>query len=118
MAGRGPDIELALRAAPFVFVAVLLHALAFIIWNIGTRAPSQLFADLRSGLGSAQTLTRGVWRFVLGSLLLIAGALLMLSVTIVDVRTEFSLLETGAVLTGLLVEMLVGEPVRAHLTNR
>jgi len=100
------------RIAPFVFAAILLHAMAFIIWNVGTRAPMQLLGDL--GMFS----WRGVWHFVLGLVILIAGAALMLSVTFVDVQHEFAVLELIAVVAGLLVETLLGTTIRAHLYSR
>ena len=96
----------------------MLHALAFIIWDVGTRPPARLIAQVLEGLRSTPTLFRGVWRFVLGAVLVIAGALLMLSVTIADIRGEFAVLETGAIVAGLLIESLVGEPIRRHLTTR
>ncbi|MBV8600625.1 MAG: hypothetical protein JO359_03565 [Candidatus Eremiobacteraeota bacterium] len=96
----------------------MLHALAFVVWDIGTRPPSRLFAQVGAGFRSARTLARGIWRFVLGALLLVAGALLMLSVTVADVRSEFTILESSAIVAGLLIEILVGDPIRAHLTNR
>jgi hypothetical protein len=97
---------------------VTLHALAFIVWNVGSRSPARLVVDIRGSLRSPSEITKGLWRFLLGLVLLVAGALLMLSITIVDVRTEFLTLETGAILVGLLVEMLIGDPIRAHITTR
>lgn len=96
----------------------MLHALAFIIWDVGSRAPGQLAADVYAGLRSWRTFGRGLWRFVLGLMLLASAALLLLTLTILDIRTEFFTLETGAIVTGLLVEMLVGAQVRRVLRPR
>jgi hypothetical protein len=101
-----------------VGVAVLLHAFAFIVWDVGSRPPARLFGDLRRGVASARAFTAGLSRFLLGLVLLFAGALLMLSLTVANVRGEFTTLETGAILTGLLIESLVGEPIRAHWRSR
>ncbi len=61
---------------------------------------------------------RGLWHFVLGLVILIAGAALMLSVTLIDVQREFTVLELIAVVAGLLVETLLGTTIRAHLRSR
>lgn len=86
--------------------------MAFIIWNIGTRPPSQLLKDL--GTFS----WRGLWHFVLGFVILMAGGALMLSVTLIDIQHEFAVLELIAVVAGLLVETLLGTTLRAHLFSR
>ena len=95
-----------------------MHALAFIIWDIGSRPPSRLVSDLRGGFSSARVLVRGLWRFGLGTVILLAGALLMLGITLFDVRTEFTVLETIAIVAGLFVETLVGATIRAHIATR
>lgn len=92
--------------------------MAFIIWDVGSRSPSRLLSDLRSGFASPRILAAGLWRFGLGAVVLVAGALLMLSVTLVDIRGEFSVLETIAVVAGLFVETLVGGTIRAHISTR
>ena len=61
---------------------------------------------------------RGAWHFVLGFVVLVAGAALMLSVTLIDVRHEFAVLELIAVVAGLLIESLIGTTIRAHLYSR
>lgn len=86
--------------------------MAFIVWDVGTRPPAQLLKDVRVFSW------RGVWHFSLGLVILIAGAALMLSLTLVDVRHEFAILEAIAVVAGLLVEMLLGTTIRAYLYNR
>ena len=95
-----------------------MHALSFIIWNIGSRPPSQLLADTRAALATVATLRRVLWQFVLGCAVLVSGALLMLSVTLVDVRREFTVLETIAIAGGLAIEMLVGPAIRTAIAQR
>jgi len=77
-----------------------------------------LLTDLRRGFSSGRILVGGLWRFGLGAIILGAGALLMLSVTVVDVRREFSILETVAILAGLFIENLVGATIRSHIYSR
>src|SRR5579875_3878421 len=90
---RRRTVELALHAAPVIAAAVLLHALSFIVWDIGTRPPARLLADIRGSASSLRALARALWQFVLGLAILCAGAMLMLSVTVVDVRRDFAVLE-------------------------
>lgn len=100
-----------------------MHALAFIIWDVGSRPPAQLLDDVGDAFAHARhaslgRLRSGLWRFALGWALLLCGATLMLSVTIADIRTEFTVLESVAILAGLFVEMLLGPALRSHLFNR
>ena len=104
--------------APVFAAAVLLHALAFVIWDIGTRAPAKLIADLRDAFTSLRVFVRAVWQFALGFAVLVAGAALTLSVSGVHVRRDFAVLEGIAVIAGLLIEMLVGLSLRRHLAQR
>lgn len=102
---------------------MLLHAIAFIIWDVGSRSPSQLLDDVSSAIAQARrrsprSLRTGLWRLVLGSAFLLCGATLMLSATIVNIRTEFTVLEIIGILSGLLVESLVGSKIRTHLFSR
>ncbi|MGH7684633.1 MAG: hypothetical protein ACREMT_09835, partial [Vulcanimicrobiaceae bacterium] len=90
----------------------MLHALAFIIWDVGTRVPAKLLADFQHACASVRAFVRALWQFALGLVVLFAGATLMLSLTIVDVRTEFSVLEGIAVVAGLAIEMLIGPSLR------
>lgn len=92
--------------------------MAFIIWDVGSRAPGQLLRDLRAGFSSRRTLAAGLWRFALGAVVILAGALLMLGVTVVDVRLEFTVLEAIAIVSGLSVEALVGSTIRTHISAR
>ena len=117
-AGERRRIDVALGAAPIILVAVVLHALAFTILDVGTRPPGRLVEDIRNGFGSPRIFLTGMWRLVLGVSLLFAGGLLLLSQTIFDIRTEFFTMETGAIVAGLLVEMLIGDPVRRAIRRR
>lgn len=103
-----------------MLTAVVLHAMAFIIWDVGSRPPTQLLDDVRKAFAfgtpdSLRRLRSGLWRFALGWAVLLAGATLMLSVTVVHIRTEFMILESIAVVAGLLIEMLVGARLRSRL---
>lgn len=68
-------------------------------------------ADVGSALHRPALLLRGLLRLTTGVLLLLAGAVLLLPLTL-DTRT-FTVLETWTALTGLLVEALLGFRSRA-----
>jgi hypothetical protein len=80
------------------------------LWNLASRSPAQLARDIAGGISRPAVALRAVLRFVTGLLFLAAGAALVLPLTI-QVRS-FSVLETLTVLTGLLVEQLVGGDLR------
>jgi hypothetical protein len=80
------------------------------LWNLASRSPAQLVRDVAGGVSRPAVALRAVLRFLTGLLLLAAGAVLVLPLTL-QVRT-FTVLETLTVLTGLLVEQLVGADLR------
>jgi hypothetical protein len=81
-------------------------------WNLASRSPSRLARDVAAGLSRPAVAVRAVTRFAGGLLLLAAGAVLLLPLT-QQIRT-FTVLETWTVLTGLLVEALIGSDLRAR----
>jgi len=68
--------------------------------------------DVAAGATRPAVAVRGVARFTAGLLMLVAGGVLLVPLAI-QVRT-FTVLETWTVLTGLLVEQLIGSDVRAR----
>ena len=76
------------------------------MWGLAARSPARLAQDLAGGLRRPLVLLRGLLRFATGVLLLAAGAILLLPLAF-GTRT-FTVLETWTVLTGLLVEQLLG----------
>ncbi|HTW85291.1 MAG TPA: hypothetical protein VMD91_14570 [Candidatus Sulfotelmatobacter sp.] len=97
---------LAIRVA----FAVVLNAGAFIVWDVGTRPPLTLFADVRRALGTRRGIAAGAIRFVCG-LALIWLAALAVGPVMPDRRT-FTVAETGILIAALLLEMLVGPALR------
>ncbi len=76
------------------------------IWNLATRSPVRLARDVAGGLRSPAVALRGALQFAVGLLLLVAGISLLVPVA-VDGHTLL-VLETWTVVTGLLVEQLLG----------
>ena len=62
-----------LVVARFAF-AILFDALAFVVWDVGTRPPLRLAHDVARGARVPRSLLRGVVRFFAGAgLLVLAG---------------------------------------------
>jgi hypothetical protein len=93
-------------------VAAAIIVDAFFFWNLASRSPVNLARDLAAGAKKPAVAVRGLARFTGGLLLLLAGAILVLPLAI-QVRT-FTVLEIWTVLTGLLVEQLIGWDPRAR----
>jgi hypothetical protein len=102
-------IETALRLA----AAIVCDFLALAIWNIGTRPPAQLIADIRSGVRSRATFMRGLAALVWGTLLLLVGAI---AVSPTVRASVLSLVEIYTVIAALVLEQLLGEELRARFT--
>jgi hypothetical protein len=103
LAGRSRHlIEDVLRLA----AAIVLDAAAFVLWNLTVRSPARLVSDLATGLRSPAVLLRGAARTLTGLLLLGAAAAVLNRVAL-ETHT-FLVLETWTLVTGLLVEALVG----------
>jgi hypothetical protein len=66
--------------------------------------------DLAAGARRPAVAVRGLTRFTAGLLMLVAAAVLLVPLAI-QIRT-FTVLETWTVLTGLLVEQLIGPDLR------
>ena len=76
--------------------AILFDALAFVVWDIGTRPPDQLARDVTASLGSPRTIASGLIRFALGAALLVFAMLI----------------------AALIVEQLVGADLRKAIVGR
>jgi hypothetical protein len=94
-------------------VAIVFNALAFIVWDIGTRPPLQLARDLLRGVRIPASLGRGLVRFATGCMLLFLAA--EVARPAMPTLRAFMLIETGMLIAALLVENLVGPDLRRRL---
>ena len=94
-------------------IAIVLDALAFVIWDVGTRPPLTLARDVARGARSPRAFGLGVLRFVAGAALLIVAALIARP-ALPTMRT-FTFVETGMLIAALLVEQFVGPDLRARM---
>jgi hypothetical protein len=101
----------------FVFarfvVAILFDALAFVVWDIGTRPPSRLARDVAGGLRNPAILARGIIRLAIGAALLFLAA--VVARPAMPTLRAFTLIETGMLIAALLVETLIGPDLRRRL---
>ena len=100
-------VELAARVAG----AIVLDALAFIVWNVGTRTPLALLADLRKGLNDRRVLGIGIVSAIVGFVFIMAATVVLFPAIANPVR-DLSVFELLTFLVALLVEVLVGDDVR------
>lgn len=100
----------ALAILRFVF-AIVFDALAFTIWDVGTRPPMRLIRDVARGARNRRALARGCLRFAIGLALLILAALIARPA--MPTMRAFTVIETGMLIAALLVESLIGTDLRA-----
>ncbi len=86
--------------------------LAFVIWNLASRSPARLARDVLGSFRRPGVLLRGALSFVIGLLLLIGSASLLLPLPLP--HHALLVLITWTILTGLLVEQLVGTDLQAR----
>lgn len=94
-------------------IAIILDALAFVIWDVGTRPPGALLRDLRAGVRVPRVFFAGLLRFGAGMGLLVLAGLIARPAT--PTGQAFTFLETWMVVAALLVEMLIGNDLRARV---
>jgi hypothetical protein len=82
-----------------------------VVWDIGTRSPLRLAADVRAGLRKKSAIAAGAARFAIGALALLASA--AISAPLAS-RVDFTIVEVWALVTALLLEQLIGPDLRAR----
>ncbi len=101
-----------LVVARFAF-AILFDALAFVVWDVGTRPPLRLAHDVALGARETRSLVRGVARFFAGAgLLVLAG---VIARPAMPSMRAFTIIETGMLIAALLVEALIGNDLRRSM---
>ena len=91
-------------------VAIVFDALAFVIWDVGTRPPLQLARDLVRGARVPAKLGSGLIRFAIGCALLYLAA--VVARPGMPTLRAFTLIETGMLIAALSVENLLGPDLR------
>jgi hypothetical protein len=91
-------------------LAIVFDALAFTVWDVGTRPPLTLARDVARGVRVPRALAFGIMRFLVGFGLLILAAVVAMP-AVRGLRT-FTFVETGMLIAALLVEQLVGPDLR------
>lgn len=104
-------VPVALRFA----IAIVLDALAFIVWDVGTRPPLRLGRDIARGVRVPRSFALGLLRFIVGAVLLFAAA--DVARPGMPTMQAFTFIETGMLIAALLVEQLVGPDLRRQLRS-
>lgn len=107
---HGATVTFFAAVAVRLAIGIVLDALAFTIWNVGTRPPLQLLRDVRRAGTRPRVLAWGMIRFLTGFALLVLAALVIAPA--MPSSVVFRLVETGMLLVALLVEALVGPDLR------
>jgi hypothetical protein len=94
-----------------IAVAIVLDTAALVIWDIGTRSPARLLAEVRAGVRKRSALLRGALRLVTGVLALLVAA--AVSAPVATRAFDFTVIECWALVTGLVLEQLVGPALRS-----
>jgi hypothetical protein len=93
-----------------IALAIVFDTAALIIWDIGTRSPGRLLADVRAGLGERRSIVRGVLRAVAGALAMAAAV--AVSAPAASRSSDLSVIECWAIVMALAIEQLVGPVLR------
>lgn len=94
-------------------LAIVFDALAFVVWDVGTRPPLQLARDVARGARVPARLVRGLLRFLIGCGLLYLAA--VVARPGMPTLRAFTLIETGMLIAALIVESLVGPDLRRRI---
>ena len=97
-------------------LAIVLDALAFVVWDVGTRPPTRLLRDVARGARVPAVLGRGAVRFLVGALLLLLAA--FVARPAMPSAHAFTVLETGMIVAALIVENLIGNDLRLRRRSR
>ena len=81
------------------------------VWNVGTRTPLALLADMRRGLSDRRVLGIGIVSTIVGFVFIMAATVVLFP-TIANPVRDLSVFELLTFLVALLVEVLVGDDVR------
>jgi len=118
MAGRGSaggfPVDLTLLPETFFRVggAIVLDTLAFVVWNVGTRSPLELFVAMRDAVRRRRSLFAGFVSALIG-IIFVAAATVLLLPAIAIPELDFVPAELFTLLVALVLEHLVGNDLRA-----
>ncbi|BDE05733.1 hypothetical protein WPS_10090 [Vulcanimicrobium alpinum] len=90
--------------------SIVLNALAFIVWDVGTRPPLRLLRDVAGGVRTPRLLLTGLLRFAAGAGLLVAAG--VIARPGMPSQRAFTFIETGMLIAALLIETLIGADLR------
>jgi hypothetical protein len=92
--------------------AIVLDTLAFVVWNVGTRSPLELFVAMRDAVRRRRSLFAGFVSALIG-IIFVAAATVLLLPAIAIPELDFVPAELFTLLVALVLEHLVGNDLRA-----
>ncbi len=92
--------------------SIVLDTTALVVWDIGTRSPLRLVADVRRSIEQRSGLRGGCARLTIGAFALVAGSLM--SAPLATHATDWSIIECWSVVTALILEQLIGPDLRLY----
>lgn len=95
----------------------MLDAIAFALWNVGTRSPVAVIRAVAATFRQPRAFFAGTLVVLIG-LLFIAAAIVLVLPAIVDVDVEFIPIELGTLLIALTLEQLIGNDLRRLTRGR
>ncbi len=105
-----------LATASTYAVIILLEALGFVVWNIGTRSPNDVVRDIVHGVRNDRIFRANIAPFLFGGSCFVAS-FAFLSARLPYERNAQAFLVTLVVLAGLAVEFLIGPDLRRRWTQ-
>ena len=96
-------------------LAIVCAAAGLMLWDVGTRSPGRVLAAILAARGDRRRLAAGILRFGAGALFFAVCALLVYLAIPPAVFRWYTLVQTGILVAGLLVELLIGDDVRLML---
>lgn len=98
--------------------AIVCAAAGLIIWDVGTRPPARVVTGIAEGIRRRHSLTAGIVRFIAGAVFLVVSAALVYYAVPLSAFEWYTAFEIIALLSGLTVELLIGDDVRVLLGLR
>lgn len=98
--------------------AIVCAAVALILWDIGTRPPGRALADITAARKAREPFGPGLLRFAAGAVFLAVSTALLYFAVPDAIFRWFTAFEIATLLSALMVELLIGDDVRAALGLR
>lgn len=111
---KSNPLSLSLAILARILGATLAASFGLVLWDLVSRTPVQIARAIASGVRTPGAALVGALRLIVGVVFAVLALALVLSLPL-DGERSFALLATVVFLTGLTVDALVGDLVRAGI---